>query len=296
MKAKKLYRELKGIPFGQTRIGHIGASDIGAIMGCGFKSPFQWVVEKKAELQNGAQEQERVLLFEMGHSLENLIAEQFIIEHPEYKLDKGFEKDRVFERTDHPLFHCTPDRFLNNKSALLELKYDSTGKYYYNSPTDFEINEGYLWQCQYQMWFFNINKCWLYGITNHGNSWSFLLHRSDKYSKIIEERVPEFWERYVIGDEEPEITDVRDCSICKVEHTPIMANKDILDAIERITFIEMQVNKLKDSLMYDNKECGYEALKNKVKLFMGKHDQLVDENGNELATYRKGLHRVLRIK
>jgi hypothetical protein len=75
-----------------------------------------------------------------------------------------------------------------------------------------------------------------------------------------------------------------------------MANKDILDAIERMTFIEMQVNKLKDSLMYDNKECGYEALKNKVKLFMGKHDQLVDESGNELATYSKGLRRVLRIK
>ena len=294
---KKIYKELKGASFeGGSRIGHVGGSDIAAIMGKGFKSPFEWVAEKKSELTEGVKEQEVNLLFAIGHYVEPLIAKEFIRRHSEYTLDKNFEKDRTYERLDNSLFHCTPDRFLNKKKTLLELKYDSVGKYYYNSPEDYLLNEGYLWQCQYQMWFFGIEECWLAWVSNRGKWGEFKMHRSDKYSKIIEEYIPEFWERYVLGDEEPPITDVRDAQICKVEHKPIVASKDILDCIERINFIDMQMNILKVGLGYDDKENGYDTLKDKIKVFMGHNDQLLDEDGNELATYKGDKRRQFKLK
>lgn len=284
----------------QEHIGHISASEVSAIFGKGFYGPIDLARRKKEEIATGKIEDKQVALWDMGHALEPVIAKYFLLATQAngiaLTMDKGFDKDVLFRSKSNPLFQVTPDRLLNKRTSLAELKYDSGGSYYYKSPNDFKINEGYLFQVQYQLMVMGMEKGYLTSMNNRGDLWYMEVYASDKIKSLFEERVPEFWEQSVVGDKEPDCLTVEDTKICKILNEPIVAVEEIKDAITRLNEMELQMKVLKNNIGYDDKENGFEALKDKVKVFMGHNDQLLDEDGNELATYKGDKRRMFKLK
>lgn len=293
--------EVRGKDWRKEHIGRISASVAPVLFGKGFITPLDLAIRMKKEIESGEVEEIENPLFAMGHCLEQLNFQLFLKKHPELEEVKGFGGDRLFRSKKNPLFQCTPDRICYNKETkeyeLVELKYDCTGKYYFNSPEDYCMNEGYPIQVQTQMLVFDvIKKGHLSTLNNYGNQFDVPFKASSKLQEQILEKGTSFITDCVLGDKEPEIMSVEDTKICKQIDKPVVATQEIIDAINKLNSYEMSVKILHNNIGYKDKEFGFEALKSKVQIFMGGNNLLVDEYGNELATYSLGNWRTFKLK
>jgi len=265
----------------------IGASEVAAVVGLSpWDSPFSLWLKKTKQVPPI----DETTLMHLGHLLEPVVATLWE-EETGGKVVKSSAADIIYQDAEKPWRRVTPDRIAYRISAwsgkkekiLLEIKTSVV-------PFDEdELPDNYVAQCQYQMLVTGIHECELAWLAS-GRTFGHARIAYDKeFAEWLGEEVDKFWNNCVIGMQEPELTTVADFTYKgSTPDTSIEADPEALFDIAELR----ETNESLSSL-----EAKQEALKDKLKLFMGENEALVDSGGNIIATWKSGKKgRTFRLK
>lgn len=214
----------------------------------------------------------------LGHLLEPIVV-QLWEEATGWKAVKSSAKDIIYEDPEHPWRKATPDRIAyeinpetgKKSKCLLEIKTTLSG-----FDKD-DLPPYYVAQVQYQMLITGIHTCYLCWLTS-GRYYDHARLEFDKeFAEFIAGRVDEFWLDNVKGGKEPDLTTVSD--YVYKGSTPDTSIEADSEAVEQIGMLR-ETNESIASL-----EAKQEALKDKLKLFMGENEALTF-GGQVLATWK----------
>lgn len=262
----------------QGRSNGIGASEVGTVLGLNpFETPYQLWRRKKGIDPPKAE----TFAMKAGHYLEDAVA-RFYADESQCQIIKATTDDFTILDPDRPYLRVSPDRLYwrygvkhNERSkSVLECK-----------TTQMQVDADNLpkhWFCQLQM---NMGVgeyedgalAWL----TMGREFGYrdIQFDRDFYGWMVDE-VTEFWQRYIVGNQVPEITSVEDVMLKYPRHTAgktIVANDAILDTIKTLR-----------SLKTDKgiAEKHIKELEEELKVFISDAETLEDEQGNVLATWK----------
>jgi hypothetical protein len=107
----------------------------------------------------------------------------------------------------------------------------------------------------------------------------FRVERDDEIINFIREKLTAWWNEYVVCNKCPAPESEADCRKiwARSKGVPIEANGDIVDAVDRLKKIKEQMKAL---------ESEETAERNKIAVFMGEADTLLDPSGEKLLTYK----------
>lgn len=271
----------------EQRTKGIGASEIGTIMGV---NPYEtlyslWQRKKATEV---TEEQNEAMLW--GHLLEDAVAQRFAIA-TNAEIIKNSAEEIMYIHDEKDFMRISPDRLYYNEGdkhnkenlRLLECKTALI-------PIDAnDIPKSYFCQCQYQMHVSGIKHCTLAWMNLSNRTFGFKEYEYDEeFGAILEKNVEEFWNRFIIGDEEPEASTAEDT----IKKYPKQIEGSILEVnneeqksrIERLLEVKKQIKDIETN--------GYEALKkeekelnDEIKIIMGNNENLTID-GELLFTFK----------
>lgn len=255
----------------ENRTG-IGSSDIATLMGCNkYSTPYQLWLRLREQKRS---EEEETSLMKMGHKLEPIIAELWS-EETGNKIIEGTQSEYMYIHPEYDFLRASPDREFeyNDGTAILECK-----------STQFEVSqenfpESWFCQVQYQMGIAQKEYCNIaYLISGYKFGYIQVYFNPDFFADLVDFAIT-FWERNVIGGEEPQFDkgDIKMlCSRSKegcVEANETIVSKysKLCDLREKKKFIELEEKDIVDE----------------IKLYMLQNDRLT-YIGETLATWRTG--------
>lgn len=256
----------------------IGASEAGTVLGLNpFCTPYQLWRRKKGL---DAPEPENFAM-RAGHYLEDAVS-LFFRDESGAQIIKASTEDFTILDTERPWLRVSPDRTFwrpeathnEQNKAILECK-----------TTQLQIDADNLpkhWFCQIQM---NM------GVSDyHDGALAWLTQGREFAYRDIEfdrefwdwmaEQLTEYWQRYIVGDEEPPMYTAEDIMIKYPRHTEgktVTADGDIMEQLERLKIIKEQQKPLAD----EQKE-----IEQNLKLFFADAETITDMQGNTLATWK----------
>lgn len=262
----------------QARSNGIGASEAGTILGLNpFETPYQLWRRKKG-MDPPKQEN---FAMRAGHYLEDAVS-KFYADESHCHIIKSSTEDFTILSTENPILRVSPDRTFwrlgrkhnDKEKSILECK-----------TTQLQIDPDNIpkhWFCQLQM---NLGVgeyrdgalAWL----TQGREFGCLDLEFDKdFFEWMSAGITDFWNRYIVGGEEPDAYTPEDVMLKSPKHVPgktVTANDDILQQLGRL-------REIKESVSPFDKEK--KEIENNLKLFIGDAEGVVDENGNVLATWK----------
>lgn len=262
----------------QSRTKGIGASEVSVIMGVNpFETPYQLWRRKKG-LDAPKEETEAML---RGHILEEGVA-QYFHEKSGYEIIKSSADDFMYVDTEKPFLRASPDRLFwlggkksNKNKGILECKTTLMSVDAENIPRH--------WYCQVQ---YNLGVS---GFKRGALAWLSAGHFEFGYIEIefdaefyayMVERVAEFWERYIIGDEEPAAETAADVLIKYPTHAEgeeITATVEVMQHWTELHAVKEEIAEL---------EKRKAAAEDGIKIAMGECERIVDASGGVLATWK----------
>ena len=175
----------------------IGGSDCATIIGLNkFKSPYSLWAEKKGFFENSSEDTE---IMRQGRDFEEYVAKRFC-EATDKKVRK---RNYIFLHKDYDFISANIDREIVGENAGLECKTTSV----YNK-TDFEngeIPEYYYCQCMHYMSVMGYDKMYLAVLVLSKGFYWFEIKRDEDEIKALIEMEVDWWNRYILGNEIPEI-------------------------------------------------------------------------------------------
>lgn len=255
----------------------IGASEVAAVIGLSpWDSPYSLWLKKTGQLPPT----EETFTMKLGHLLEPIVV-QLWEESTGFKAVKSSAADIIYQDPEKPWRKCTPDRIAHEMNyetgkkerTLIEIK---------TSSMNFEADDlpvYYLAQCQYQMLITGIHRCTLAWLTN-GRQFGFApVEWDEEFANFIGNEVDKFWNECVVGGKEPDLISVSDYAIKGSEPgTSVEADSEAIFDIGELRETNESISSL---------EAKQEALKDKLKLFMGEKEVLTF-GGQILATWKSG--------
>lgn len=259
----------------------IGASEVGTILGLNpFETPYRLWRRKKG-LDAPQPENEAML---MGHLLEDAVAQRFAIATGVHII-KSTTDDFTVYNTDRPYMRVSPDRYYwpkgvrRNEANKCVLECKTTAL-----PVDADAVPKH-WFCQIM---YQLGVCeYQYGSL----AWIYLGHREfgmlpvefDKeFFEYMVGQVDEFWERYIVGDEEPVAYTSADVKLKYPRHTvgkSVRAEDGLDKTCELLREANENLRKAKERKEY---------LEDIIKAAMGDAESLVtpDDDERVLATWK----------
>lgn len=263
----------------QARSKGIGASEVGTILGLSpFETPYQLWMRKKGMTPPKA-ENEAML---MGHLLEDAVAQRFAIATGVHIIKSSVEDFSVID-DEKPYMRVSPDRIYWGQGV----KHNEANKGLLECKTtvmdidEFDIPKHWFCQLQYQL-----GVC---GYTHGALAWINLGKRhfgmsimdfDKEFFEYLSEKVTEFWDRYIIGDEVPDAYTADDVAIRypkQTEGKSITATDGLLSDIEELKDIKDQLGHLQSRKT---------ELEEAIKMKMADAESIVDEDGRTLVTWR----------
>ena len=265
----------------QYRNQGIGSSEVATILGLNpWETPYQLWRRKKGidapKVENFA--------MRAGHYLEDAVS-RFYTDETARDIIKRSAGDWIVADKAMPFLRVSPDRLFwidrtakrnEDNKGILECK-----------TTQLKIDADNLpmhWFCQLQY------QLGVAGYTEGALAW-LTQGREFGYKNIVfdatfydymTEQVAEYWERYIVGDEEPAAYSVDDVVIKYARHTDgkfVTAATDVIAAAVRLKEIKTQLAEL------DKAKAEQEGI---IKMAIGDAEGITDDTGKVLATWKAG--------
>lgn len=256
----------------------IGASEAGTVLGLNpFCTPYQlWRYKKGIDPP-----QEENFAMKAGHYLEDAVS-MFFRDGSGAHIIKASTEDFTIYDSERPWLRVSPDRTFwrpwakhnEAEKSILECK-----------TTQLTIDPDNLpkhWFCQIQM---NMGVAeykdgalaWL----TMGRDFGYRDIEFDKeFYDWMTDQITEYWQRYIVGDEEPAPYTAEDIMIKYPRHKEgktVTADTDIMEQLERLKILKSEIKP---------KETEVKEIEGNLKLFFGDAETIVDELGNTLATWK----------
>lgn len=245
----------------------VGASEVGALLGLSpYETPFGLYLKKTGQIEPEPENE----AMKMGHYLEPVVA-QLWEEATGEKVIKASAADIIYVHPEYDFMRATPDRIVKGKKKLLEIKTTVTSV----DPDD--IYPHWIAQVMYQMYVTGIHEADLAWLVQ-GRYFGYAhIPYDEEFANFIAERVKEFWLDNVKGGKEPDLTTVSDYVYKgSTPDTSIEADSEAVFDIGELRETNESIASL---------EAKQEALKDKLKLFMGENEALTF-GGQVLATWK----------
>lgn len=286
----------------------IGGSDVGVILEVNkWKSPIQLYFEKIGEVKEPVLDNEYIY---WGNVLEDIVAQEF-------SKRTGKKVRRVNKMFRHPKYDfmiANIDRSVVGEDALLECK--TTSEYNKDKWQDEEIPSSYLAQVQHYLAVTGYKKGYI-AVLIGGNRFVWKeIERDEDLINLIIDKEKEFWERYILGEEIPNM-DGSNATTEFLKHkyhesldSEKILNNDIETTIEALNAVkaeEKEIKILKQKYENEikatlgNEERGMSKnfkvswkMQNKKSFDKKEFEKDYPDLANEYT--KKSKHRVLRIK
>ena len=238
----------------------IGGSDCATIIGLNkYKSAYSLWAEKKGYFYNCQIDTE---IMRQGRDFEEYVAQRFC----EATGKKVRKRNYIFLHDDYEFISANIDREIVGENAGLECKTTSV----YNK-TDFEngeIPEYYYCQCMHYMAVMGYEKMYLAVLVLSKGFYHFEIKRDEQDIKALLDMEIEWWNRYILGNEIPEI-DGSDSTLNTVRCINKDTSKDIKDISKIDDILKEYESVSKQKKFIENKE---KELKNNIIAFMGSNE------------------------
>lgn len=255
----------------QHRGGGIGSSEVGTIMGLNpHETPYQlW--RRKVGLDP---QKEETFAMKAGHFLEEGVA-KFFADATGYEVDSTTEGDWIAVDNAKPYLRVSPDRiyYKNRKKCIVECK--TTQKQI--DPNDIPLY--WFAQLQYQMGVMRIDEgaiAWL--ISGREFGYKEIKFNQEFYAYMVEQ-IERFWFDCVQGDQEPLPINTADI-ITKFPQSK--ENAVMVDISLATTFPLLRDLKEKKKVLEEE----IEQLEERIKIYLGENDTMIDAFGNTLVTWK----------
>lgn len=256
----------------------VGASEVGAIIGVSpFQTPYGlWRLKKGLD-----QPQEETLAMKMGHELEQVVSNLFE-EETGYRILKTSAADNIYIDPDYDYMRATPDRIGwlkcedgRRRRFLLECK--TTSK----DVDEDSLPAHWIAQVQYQMSVTGIHTAYLAWLIR-GRDFGFAnIPYDEELVREIRSAVTDFWNRNVIGGEEPPVSDAGDVDkkyVTSTAEKSIEADSDAVADWQELRILTRQAKEI---------EAKADEIKDRLKVYMEDSESLTYE-GLTLCTFRSG--------
>lgn len=266
------------------RSQYLGGSDIAAILGHdSYRSPLQVFLEKKGRVKPFEGNRETLA----GQIFEKSILELYIKSFPNASSLRPLSDEELeIVHPQHDFLVGHPDG-IDEEGYIVEAK--NVGPRMRSSwPHDENdvhlLPKSYRIQVLYYMALFHVNGTPIKGakiIAYFGGSdlRVYTIPYDENAARVFIKAACDFWTHYILKDKEPDPLTFRDvASFVTVDpHASIQANLDTRILVSLIQDKDEEIKKL-------NKER--EELKEKVALFMGENEILLDDQEHTLATFK----------
>lgn len=239
------------------RKSSIGGSDCATIIGLNkFKSPYSLWAEKKGYFNNHNEDSE---IMRQGRDLEEYVSRRFC----EATGKKVRKRNYIFLHNNYDFISANIDREIVGENAGLECK--TTSVYNKSDFENGEIPDYYYCQCMHYMAVMGYEKMYLAILVLSKGFYWFEIQRDDKEIEALLNMEIEWWNRYILGDEIPQI-DGTDSTLNTIRYI----NKDLASDVKDISSLDDILSEYeaisKQKKFVDNKE---KELKNNIIAFMG---------------------------
>lgn len=261
-----------------NRTQGIGASEAGTVLGLNpWESPYQlWRRKKGLD-----KPQEENFAMRAGHYLEDAVSKFYADETGAYII-KNTTEDFTIVDTERPWLRVSPDRLFWRTETTRSDKHKSVLEC---KTTQMEIDPDNLpkhWFCQLQMnmgvgEYENGALAWL----TMGRQFGYRDIKFDKeFYDWMTGEITEFWQRYIIGNEEPPLSTPDDVLIKYPRHTEgktVEATGEIMEMIIRLKQIKDEIKP---------KETEQAEIEAALKQFFADAETILSPQGNVLATWK----------
>lgn len=272
----------------QARCRSIGASAVGILIGENpYTSPLELARRMRAEL-SGEFDYTQTLAMMRGHAYEGGVASLFEWQSG-HKVIGASSAEYLIRRSDIPFMHASPDRTYwldeggvkhgpasEKNKGILECKTT-------RMPVDPDnLPVSWVFQLQVQMGISGYNSgaiAWDVLTSGDGFGYRFFEFDEEIFSAAVEV-CRDFWERCIVGGEEPEPICVRDIASLYPVHA---AGKTItVDSATSEAIGELKT--LKEAKKELDEAIG--EISDGIKMRFTDEEAMVDQSGNILCTYK----------
>lgn len=252
------------------RRGGIGSSEVATLLGVNpYDTPYQLWLRKRGE----AEPTEENFLMKAGHYIEPAVA-QFFADETGARIQKNSATDFIVRDLERPFMQVSPDRYYRDADGLHILECKTTQR----QVSEDDIPRYWYIQLQYQMGVNRVDSgalAWLIS----GRSFGYMEIRFDaELFDFIRDRVSEFWERNVVGGEEPACTSAADVeSKYTTAEGDMTATDDLVADIDALRERKGEISRLKAEA---------DEIEGRIKLRMGGNERIVSADGSTLLTWR----------
>lgn len=255
-----------------SRQGTLGSSEIGTVAGVNkYDTCYQLYRRKKGlDLQK-----EETFEMQMGHLLEPIVAHLYEKETAS-QIVKESEAEFVVKHPTIDYFQASPDRYFydqDNELCILECKTTQM------KIDPLELPKYWICQLQWQLGICGLKKgviAWL--ISGHIFGYKEFDFDSELF-RYLEDVGKDFWERYIIGDEIPDVSTPEDIAIrypAPIEGTVIEATDEILETINKLSETKRQKKELEER---------QKELENTIKSYM-KDNEILSYSDQIVCTWK----------
>lgn len=267
----------------------IGASSIGTILGANpFTTPMELAIKMRKELE-GDFDYTQTLAMMRGHAYEQGVADLFSWKTGK-EIIRSSSREFLVRRDDIPFMHASPDRtywidaegMKHGKNAeankgVLECK--TTRKQI--DPEDLPLS--WQFQLQVQMGIGGYKEgfiAWDVLTSADGFGYKYFQFDEDVFNTIVE-LCRDFWERCIIGGEDPEPVDVRDIVAtypASIEGKTITADDEIKQMVADLKELQAASKELDGEI---------DEIKKQLVMKFTDEEAIIDaETGKTLVTYK----------
>lgn len=257
----------------------IGSSEVGTILGLNpFETPYTLWLRKKGKI---APKQENFAM-KAGHYLEDAVS-RFYSDATGRQIIKRSAGDWLIVDKQRDYLRVSPDRIF---------WVDPTGKKNHDNKgicecktTQLQVDADDLpkhWFCQlqYQLGVAELHVGALAWLTM-GREFGYKdIEFDQEFYDWMVSQIEEFWQRYIVGNEEPAAINAEDVMIKSPRHVPgktVTADQALLDELAELKQLKASTNgeykRVKD-------------MENDLKVAIGDAEALVDTNGRTLCTWK----------
>lgn len=242
----------------------IGGSDVATILGLNkWKSPYQLWLEKTGQIELDEAESEAAY---WGNTLEEVVAKEFQMRTGK----KVRRRNQVFEHPDYPFLRANIDRDVVGENAILECK---TANAYLGKEWDGdEIPQAYLCQVQHYMNVLNREYAYIAVLIGGQHFIWKRVERSQELIDLIQAQLVDFWERHVIGGEEP-VVDGSDATADFLKERYAEAGENEITLPPKFDGFATDLNVLKDQQKKNKAEI--QLIENQIKQHLGENDAVI---------------------
>lgn len=261
-----------------NRTQGIGASEAGTVLGLNpWESPYQLWRRKKG-LDKPKEEN---FAMKAGHYLEDAVSKFYADETGAYII-KNTTEDFTILDTERPWLRVSPDRLFWRTETTRSDKHKSVLEC---KTTQMEIDPDNLpkhWFCQLQMnmgvgEYDNGALAWL----TMGRQFGYRDIKFDReFYDWMTGEITEFWQRYIIGNEEPPLSTPDDVLIKYPRHTEgktVEATGEIMEMVIRLKQIKDEIKP---------KEAEQAEIEASLKQFFADAETILSPQGDVMATWK----------